>query len=108
MALPEDRVKREFDKFIETSDGKVALRLVLADASDMRPQYFLGTDATGSNPGKVLTVTVATQLGSVAVYKSGLILHSDDFDVVHSATSAVITFNVTVNDDEEIVVVGYR
>lgn len=63
-------------------------------------ESYTGADATGSNPGKVLTLGAAHY--AIRVYKSGMRLSPDAYTYVQG--SGVITFNVTVNSDEEIVV----
>lgn len=76
---------------------------MFSTGSNMVADYKLGSDLVGSD----LTITTTGTVKTMLVFKSGFIVHTDDYSVVHSATSSVITFGVPVAADEQIVVIGF-
>lgn len=89
-------VREVLNTVLNASKNALQVQFVVPTDSE----EYTGADCTGSNPGKVLTLAAAHY--SIRVFKSGLRLSTDAYDYVEA--SGVITFNVTVNDSEEIIV----
>lgn len=66
MALPTTRGQREFDKFVETTGGSVAIRTVLADASGSDLSVLEDAQHTSGDPGFQLLAVRNDTLAALA------------------------------------------
>jgi len=73
-------------------------------ASLVQIEYKHGSDLSGSD----LVIDTTSVWNTCLVFKSGAILHSDDFSTSFATLTATITFGITVYADEDIVIVGIK